>query len=60
MISVFFSACLEGKDSYENMKAFMSMLESKVRSRVTSKGFKFQLWGGGICMNNKFATPYFI
>ena len=50
---VVFSACLEGKDSYENMKEFMSMLESQLRSRVTSKGLKFQLWGGGMSMKSK-------
>ena len=48
-----YSACLEGKDSYDNMKAFMDMLNDKVASRVTSKGHKYMLWVGGKfrCMN---------
>ena len=43
-------ACLEGKDSYENMKDYMEFLNASLAARVTTSGCKYELWGGGEVM----------
>ena len=41
------SACLEGKDSYENMHDYMQLINGLLEGRQLSTGAMFILWLGG-------------
>ena len=40
-------ACLEGKDNYDNMKAYMEALNLVLAGRQLSSGESYLLWLGG-------------